>query len=138
MRSVLPESIVEFVSFLEGKGLVCQSRNGPDPVFFGNTLLQYGNDIVRIRLASDRSVWAVDIADAGQPDEWYDVAIIRDLLVGSGEDILPLPDQITFIRTNWQAILDCFNPVQCKETHARLSSLRMERAKRLFPTFHPK
>jgi hypothetical protein len=138
MFPAIPEPVTRFEAFLEEQGLACQSCKGPDLAFFGNTCLQYGNDFVRIRLVSDRSLWTVGVADAARPDEWYDVGILRDLLVGLGEDVLPLSEQIAFIRTNWQAILDRFNPWQREETHARLSALRMDRVKRLFPALHAK
>lgn len=137
MCSAVPQPVANFEVFLRERGLICQSSRGPDPAFFGNTCLQYRGNFICIRLASDRSLWAVDVADAARPDMWYDVGILRDLLIGRGEDVLPLPDQIAFIRTNWQAILDCFNPDQREKTHARLSEMMASRAKRRFPALYP-
>jgi hypothetical protein len=130
----LPQEIVKFEIFLISKGLTCRRREEPDRRFFGNRTLQYGDGKVGVQLLLDRSIWSVDLADVtSRPDEWYDVAILRDLLLGCGEDVLPLTDQIAFVQENWPAVIDCFGPERRQDTHARLALLRKERAKRRLP-----
>lgn len=101
-------------------------------------MLQYGNADIVARVISDRGNWYIEIADvADRADGWYDAAILRDLLLGPGEDVLPLSDQIEFIETHWPAIISRFNPRQQEATHAQLASLRKDRAKRRFPDLYP-
>lgn len=131
MNLSLPQEIVVFETFLIGKGLTCQRREGPDRRFFGNRILQYGDDTIGIQLLLDRSIWSIDLADVmSPPDKWYDVATMRDLLLGHGEDVLSLTDQIACIQANWQAIIERFSPQYAADTHARLALLREERTKR--------
>jgi hypothetical protein len=97
-------------------------------------LLQYGNSRIAERIVSDRHKWYVEVAEpVTRPDEWYDAAIVRDLLVGSGEDVLSLTEQINFIQTNWAAIVDCFGPAHREDSHNRLALLRKERVRRRIP-----
>jgi hypothetical protein len=132
----VPSAVVEFERFLDALGLVCEVHRGPDQVFFGNRIVQYGRDgvDVGVRIVSDRSIWSIDIAEtATRPGDWYDVAIIRDLLLELGDDVMPLDDQIAFAEANWSAIIDCFDSKRRAETHVRLARLKKERAERLFP-----
>ena len=115
---------------------MCQRRE-EQPVF-NNKVLQYGNADIGVRVVSDKGIWYIEVADvAGHPNEWYDAAILRDLLLGSGEDVLPLADQVEFVETQWPAIINRFTPAQREDTHAQLSSLRKDRAKRRFPGLYP-
>jgi hypothetical protein len=59
----LPKVIAEFVNVLEMRGMARQRCEGPDPVFFGNRMLQYGNRNLGVRLILDRSIWTIDVAD---------------------------------------------------------------------------
>ncbi|HTV48620.1 MAG TPA: hypothetical protein VMG59_09275 [Phycisphaerae bacterium] len=124
-----------FESFLKRSGLVCQRREGPDPIFFGNRVIQYsGEGYIAIRITLDRSQWLVDIGDNSiHTIAWHDVAIIRDLLFGQGEDVLSFAKQVEFVELNWQMIVNCFIPAQMKETSEKLTLLKKERMKRLFP-----
>jgi hypothetical protein len=132
MDSIWPEAIAAFEAFLERVGLTCQGRE--EFPAFGNKLVQYAGAGIGVRVGSDRGEWFVEIADLdGNSDKWYDAAIVRDLVLGPGEDVLPLGDQIEFVERNWSAIVSRFGPVEGKETHARLAILRKERAMRLFP-----
>jgi hypothetical protein len=132
MEKTWPKTVVDFEDFLRGIGMACQLR--AEQSVFGNKMLQYADAIVGVRIVSDRGVWFVEIADiASRPDEWYDAAILRDLLLGPGEDVLSLPTQIEFVEVKWQDIVSQFGAGLREETHARLAVLRKERAKRRFP-----
>ena len=132
MDSNWPRVIDDFAKFLTDAGLQFQSRK--EEAVFNNKVLEYDGQRVNVRIVSDRSIWYVEVADAShQSHEWYDSAILRDLLLGSGEDVLPLQRQIEIIETNWPAIISLFSPSQEEHTHSRLAILREERAKRRFP-----
>ncbi len=132
MDTAWPKEITEFEAFLDQAGLACQRREASE--FFGDRLLQYGSAAIGVRIASDRGIWDVLVADlSGAPDEWYDAAILRDLVLGSGEGVLPLADQIDFVEGKWPAIVRCIDSVNARDSHARLGLLENERVKRPFP-----
>jgi len=134
MNSNWPKVIDDFELFLAKAGLICQQRE--ELPSFGDKVLQYANGSIAVRVCSDRYAWFVEIADiVGRPGQWYDTALLRDMLAGQGEDVLSLPVQIEFVETNWPAIVGSFNAMQREATHTRLVSLRNERVKRLFPDF---
>ena len=119
-----PEAIRDFEAFLQEVGLVCK-RRVEDQEAFGNKLLQYGSPNIGVRIVSDRGTWSVEIAEVvTRPDEWYDAAILRDLLVGHGEDVLSLADQIKIVETNWPALVDRFSPLHQQDTHRQIARLR--------------
>jgi hypothetical protein len=135
MDSSWPQAVFSLETFLEGAGLVRQ-RLEEQPVF-NNRVLQYGSSEIGVRVISDRGVWYVEISDvANRPDEWYDVAILRDFLVGPGKDVLPLANQIDFVKKHWAMIVDSFSLIRVAETHARLVALKIDRARRRFPNLH--
>jgi hypothetical protein len=123
-----------FESFLEEKGLACKLRRGPEGEPFGNKIVEYADANIGVQVTSDRGTSSVSIADmTTQSTHWYHVPLIRDLLLGIGEHVLSLSEQIGIVTANWQAIVACFGSEQREDTHRRLSHLEWERAKRLFP-----
>jgi hypothetical protein len=132
MDSNWPRVVDDFTKFLTDAGL--QLRTRKEEAVFSNKILQYDGQRVNVRIVSDKGVWYVEVADAShQSNEWYDTAIVRDLILGPGEDVLSLQNQIEIIETNWPAITGLFSPSQEEHTHSRLAILREERSKRRFP-----
>ena len=127
MNPNFPKAVLNFEYFLREVGLVCERREQLPT--FGESVVQYGSARIRVRVASDRGVWYVEIADvAAEKMGWYDAALLRDLLVGPGEDVLPLVDQIKFLEKYWSSILECFREGHAEATHTALESLRNNRA----------
>jgi hypothetical protein len=129
-KAAWPEPIPAFEEFLKSVGLTCLRRETDAAT--GSKLLQYASAIVGVRVAFDGCAWLVDVAAVPpQPGEWYDAALLRDLLVGGqSAHALPLGQQIEFVRVNWRAIAKAFDPNRRADTHMRLSFLRSERVKR--------
>jgi hypothetical protein len=136
LSSDWPKEIVDFEVFLEDAGLVCRRCVYPDA--FGNKILDCRGSRIAARAVSDRGRWRVEVADAARPDEWYDAAILRDLLRGRGPDALSLADKLQIIEENWPAIVACFDRTRRGGTHARLAALRKERLKRILPGLFPR
>jgi hypothetical protein len=129
-----PNAIINLERFLDRVGLKCERRE--EEASFGNKLLQYEGELAKVRAVSDRGVWFVEVADAqAQSNQWYDVAILRDLLIGQGEDVLPLQEQVDLLERNWPAICSRFSPSEREYTSTRLAILRQERARRRLPGF---
>jgi hypothetical protein len=132
MNTVWPNAVTDFEVFLKKEGLVCCEREVAQ--VFDNKFVQYENADIAVRVVCDRSFWVIQVADVPiRVNGWYDTAILRDLLIGSGEDVLLLPEQIKIIETNWSAILDRFSAAKREDTRARLERLENERMKRRLP-----
>jgi hypothetical protein len=131
-----PKAITDLEKFLKSVGLDCERRE--EEASFSNKLLECSGALVAVRAVSDRGIWFVEIAEAqARSGQWYDVAILRDLLTGPGEDVLPLQEQVDFVENNWSAISGRFSPSEREYTSARLALLRQERARRRLPGFFP-
>jgi hypothetical protein len=131
-----PKAITDFEEFLKNSGLRCDRRE--EEASFSNKLLQFSGVNMTVRAVSDRGIWFIELAGANpQSGEWYDAAILRDLLIGQGEDVLPVQEQVEFIEKNWTAICSLFDPKEIRYASARLALLRQERARRRLPGFFP-
>jgi len=127
-----PNAVAQFEKFLVGHGLRRTRRK--ETGVFENKSVEYSDGRLGVRVVCEKSVWFVEISDvAGHPEEWYDAAIIRDLLGGRGEDALPLASQIAVMESNWEAIRSLFDLARRGGTHSRLDGLRKQRVRRMFP-----
>jgi len=125
--------IKDFETFLHERGLVLQERLF-DQETFGNSLLQCGNGVLAVRVVSDRGVCSITVAESeAQPRKWYDAALLRDLLVGQGDDVLPLVEQIEFLRKNWDGVVQCLASERREESRKKLVQLGLERVRRRIP-----
>jgi hypothetical protein len=126
-------TVVKLEAFLTTVGLHIEHQE--ESAAFGDKLFLYKEEYLKVRVISDRNVWFVEVANVQAADsQWFDVAIIRELLFGpGGEDVLSLEQQIDFVEGNWSAISICFGPCQWLQTSDRLSFLREERTKRRLP-----
>jgi len=131
----LPDEVVELIRFLEEQGLTLYCRRGPDREFFGNMYIEYAAGTVKVQIVKDRSQWLIALADASQPDNWYDITLVRDLVLGKGTDPLPLPEEVKIIKMIWQPARESFSPSRRQATHARLAQIADDRAKRIFPSW---
>lgn len=135
MSELLPTEIIELEAFLKNAGLKLQFEE--KSAAFGNRLIQFANEQIAVRITSDRGVWFVELSDPlDETGDWYDAALMRDLLSGHGEDVLTLPDQVRFVRDSWKSIVGRFDANNRVLTHARLIELRRERAKRRIPELY--
>lgn len=101
---------------------------------FGDRLQEYASPTLAVRVVRDRGQWSIDVSDReGRPDEWYDAALLRDLLGGGGNDVLTFPEQVAVVERHWKEIAVRFGADRREETHARLAALRRERMERRFP-----
>ena len=129
-----PLVVTGLEEFMKRIGLKCERRE--EEASFSNKLLRYTGEFMAVRVVSDRGIWFIEVANVNAgAGQWYDVAIIRDLLFGSGEDVLSLEKQVDFIECNWLAVSRCFSPPEWQHTSAQLTLLRNERTRRRLPGF---
>lgn len=131
-----PPEITELVTFLEEQGLTLVGKRGPDRKCFGNLCLEYAHDDLIVQIVKDRSVWFTTVMDPIRPYNGYDVALVRDLVQGTGsEDSLSFREQVKIIKSIWPSIRDAFSSVRRQATNDQLDKLAHERAKRIFPSW---
>ena len=131
----LPSEIVELVTFLKERGLTLFRKEGPSFWHFGNVYMEYEGANVRVQAILDRGDWSIALADAAKPATWYDVGILRDLVLGVGSDASSLPEQVRLIEKIWQEVIDAFATARRESSHARLDQLAKERAIRIFASW---
>jgi hypothetical protein len=125
--------IQQVISFLESVGLSRKATDNADG--FGSGAIRYQNG-VSVRILNDRGDWFIEVSDSQRPNEWYDMALLREFLGESGSDVLDVPEQVAILTSRWDAIRSAFEPARAAESHRRLQLLREERAKRRFPAWY--
>jgi hypothetical protein len=128
-----PRPVAQLENFLKSVGLHLEHQQ--ESASFEDKLLLYTGESLAVRVVSDKGVWFIEVTNVKATDiQWFDAAIIRELLFGPGEeDVLSLEQQINFIEVNWPAIIRCFGPSEWQHTVARLCFLRIERTVRRLP-----
>src|SRR2546423_13701519 len=95
---------------------------------FGDLAITLRRDNVRMRIVRDRGQWCIEFSESNWASEWYDVALIQEVLTGSiGQDVLSLEQQVTIVSSDWPKIVELFRTDRAKSTHTFLSQLRLER-----------
>jgi hypothetical protein len=126
-----PEAVKTLERFLRQAGFSLKQDDRRAASAYREVLLENGN--LAIRAIRDRGVWDIEASDLNGPSDWYDVAILRDLLDGSGDDELPLAVQARFIEERMPEISSAFDGASRTKSHDRLEALRSQRAKRRYP-----
>lgn len=128
----LPPEIIDLIDFCTSRGLACSRLLGPDSRSFGNLVLGYADSWISVEIVKDRSIWLLSVGEVSQAGNvWPDIGLMRTLLTGSTCDLVPLRDEISFLKLHWAEIVDCLSSDKRVTTRARLDVLSHERAKRL-------
>ncbi len=129
-----PREITDLISFLKAQGFSLCRNEGPDANHFGYTVMEYSNGSVNVRLELERLGWLVTMADVAQPDDWYGIILLRDLIRGVGPpDELSVAEQVSILKTVWRDVMDAFSPARSEATHAQLGQLADAFASRVLP-----
>src|SRR5229473_7422433 len=76
---------------------------------FGDLALTLRYDNLRMRLVRDRDQWFIEFSEKSLPSEWYDPALIKEVLTGSiGQDVLSLDQQVTIVAKDWPKVVELF------------------------------
>lgn len=130
----MPEQIRQAITFLERHSLAREEGDRADG--FGSRFITYRNG-VGVRIVSDRGDWYIEVSDSERPDEWYDMALLRDILEGGGDsDVLGVDEQVAILTNHWNVIQEIFAPTQAAANHTRLQCLQEQRAQRRFPEWY--
>lgn len=107
-----------------------------EPQSFGDFFIELVSDDFLFRLVKDRGEKYSLIAPISDPRDWYDVGLIRALILKSTSlDAVTLDTEAEFIRLNYDTIKDIFSGSEFPATSRRLRRLgaeRMANSKRFF------
>jgi hypothetical protein len=132
-----PNELTDFEAFLQKMGLDYQWSEAQSR--YGYRMVQWGDADIAVRATLDRIYWSIAVADvAPGHDRWYDVRLLRELLLGPSDDGMSLRDEVHFVESTWPTIVDSFTSERRDDTHATLSLLAQERARRRFPYLYGK
>ena len=138
MRTEVPAAISELEDFCLSQGLVCSAQWGPVKKQVGDVELEYCDGRISVEIRKDRGIWTFGVADATHSnDVWHDGGLIQNFLFNCADDEMSLADQVAFVKSNWDAIVDGFRPEKLDMTLRRLQKLAMERMQCLIPGVFP-
>lgn len=136
MNTQLPNSVSSLLSFLKNDcGLSIEGHH----IFpaFGDTVIVLRGQHLRVRVVRDRGDWFAEVGSEQKQDDWYDMGLLKELIIGRvKQDVLSFDELATFLRANWQTIVDLLTSSRSCETYAALERIRQERAKRRFPKWY--
>ena len=122
--------IKELIKLL-GFSLESQNESGS----FGDFVSTYISPYFRLRIVGDRGQRRIDLAFNDQPQEWFDLGLIRFSLGLAKDDLAPISfeDGVSFLENYSTKIRELFNEKNAPQTRSRLSALGNARAKKMFP-----
>jgi hypothetical protein len=127
-----PDELTGFESFLEQMGLVFKwTWQAPGAPY---REVQWADDRLRVKAVWEKGLWWIEIADAAWPDKPYGVRTIRDFLHAQiTASPMTIQESVSFLESNWAAVVSSFAPECASMTHAALQLAAGENARRLFP-----
>ena len=134
MARPFPPEVAEVENWLYRQGLTLRLFEKWE---MGTFTRDFANDSIGVRIWCDRgSRWFLNVTDAQSVDDrwgrWFDIAIVRDFLVGPAEDILEFGEQVVLLEKLWPDILRIFDSRNSIATHERLGAMRKDRVRRWF------
>jgi len=122
--AIWPTIILDLESWLKQQGLVRRSRKEPRFMFDWMSTT-YSNTTLAVRMSSENG-WHVDVASVvHDPDHWYPLALVKRLIEGSREAMLPYAEILNFMKDNWHSIIDLFSVERCRLTSEQLYELEV-------------
>ena len=100
--------------------------------YYGDYAYTYSNKSVNIRLVSDRSVESIGVSSLEDSDQWFDLSIIKILLMDR-QYAIPESGQYEFLEKYFYHICELFSKKEYLSSKNALESLRNKRAKQMFP-----
>jgi hypothetical protein len=133
MNSTLTQKLVQRFEFLlKDHGFHVEQQR--DEGVLGQAFVILSSPDFRLRAGADRGqVWA-DIASVDAPSDWFDLNILRILILGG--DLLDQQDVgrlATFLRSEYSTVRDLFHGSKNRDTAQQLRTLQKQRVKRMFP-----
>lgn len=133
MEANFPKNVSIFLDFLEKQqGFSLEDQQESEG--FGDIFLILRKESFLIRLVHDRGIWFIEIASNEQPNEWYDIILVKEHFTTRIEkDMLEFNEQCEFLKANFPLIM---SSIKNRDFFSDLENWRLERAKRLFPDWY--
>lgn len=102
---------------------------------FGDSVSSYNSPYFRLRIVGDRGQRRVDLAFNDQPNEWFDLGLVRFSLGQEKDDLAPISfdDNVIFLEKHFSKIRELFNEKNAPQMKSQLLAMGSERAKKMFP-----
>lgn len=102
---------------------------------FGDSVELFSGTSFSLRLVIDKGSKYIEIASHANPDDWFDVALLKAMLKGEKVSGKPTPIQILqeFLLDNLPSIEEALTPAAHLNTQEKLKVLGKERARLMFP-----
>lgn len=134
-RRKLPEILVDFIEVLQADfGFSFKEKTIGR---FGDPHLIFSNSPFSVYIYGEcGEVWFIEISHESLLNEWYDTALIREIIVNKVDtDLMTLEEKLSFWKEHLAEVKRLFNDDE-KSVHDELKSRQMERAKRMLPKFY--
>ena len=103
--------------------------------YFGDYFQQFSSPIIKVRLSNSKSSEMLDVSGAGEPNNWFDVALVKALIemeteLNKKSDISLL---ITFLVQNLETVEALFDSENYSSTKKKLEKIEQKRVSQMFP-----
>src|SRR5258705_5487483 len=132
MSEEFPTSVSLLLSFLEGdRGLSTEQEWASQA--FGDRMIVLRGQGLRVRVLRDRLRWFVQVGYERNPNQWFDMALLKEQITGHvGDDEPSFDEQTDILRANWKRIVEMLTGPTASQASAELEQRRLERAKRRY------
>ncbi len=103
--------------------------------YFGDFYCNYSNEIVNVRLVSDRSIETIDVCSVLEPNRWIDLALMK-ALINDEQDlskITTVNEYNDFLESHFSKICDLLSKQNYPSTKKKVEVLEDKRAKQISP-----
>jgi hypothetical protein len=98
---------------------------------FGNSFVTYGNRHILVRFVRDRAEILASVASVRQPNRWYNLQQVCELVGGDRKDTCTLAELGDLLRTNYHKILLALGP-KLEQSKPQLDDLEQRRFKEIW------
>lgn len=114
--------------------------NNSDSIYFGDHYYIYYNNIINIRLVSDKSKISVGVKSKFERDNWFDLILIKSLIDSENNllGIMTIKEYNSFLENYLDVICELFNKQNYSSTKQKLEFLESERVRIMFPNINKK
>jgi hypothetical protein len=135
-RRILPDDRDKIKQLFFAKGF--KLENEEYLVSFGDSLLQFANGNLQVRVLSDRGIEYLEVSTLDKPGSWYDLGLLKALMLDS--DLLlahpSIEADLIFLFDRLEEILRMFEPISLEHTKTMLDELKALRAHQMFPDWY--
>jgi len=98
-----------------------------NPKVFGNAMVILKSPHLLVRFNRDRSLIDIDFARREEPDQWWEMSLLREASTGDPARLEPtLAASVAYLKDHLQELLDALGP-RYSETMARVGEIRTRR-----------